>query len=185
MRNNIEGKVVVVTGASSAASLRAGSNRCPRCTPRRSLAPGDKTNAELFAQRKLGIFGLAHPHGMWSWSAHGWTGWARRMFWALASDKPKCLTLPSRDKLFDGARHVFYRNRRIDLVLMRRSTWSVRRGFSDAPTTLRICSGRLSSPTMWPFSSILKPNFVQTKTWSRTGSSASPTNSSLTNGHKP
>ena len=39
--------------------------------------------------------------------------------------------------------------------------------------------GPAIEPDGLAFSSILKPNFVQTRTWSRTGSRASPTSSSL------
>ena len=43
-------------------------------------------------------------------------------------------------------------------------------------------SGRLLTPLSWPLSSKAKPNFVAMTTWSRTGSSASPTISSFANG---
>ena len=58
---------------------------------------------------------------------------------------------------------------------------SVLSRFSE-PSTLRlIVSGRLSRP---PRSWLSKsnPNFVAITTWSRTGSSASPTSSSFVNG---
>src|SRR5271166_1691768 len=40
------------------------------------------------------------------------------MFWALASDRPKCLTLPSAISWLDRARDVFHRHGRIDAVLL-------------------------------------------------------------------
>src|SRR5581483_1389102 len=59
---------------------------------------------------------------------------------------------------------------------------SVRSRRSESSTLDRIVSGRLSRrlPGLLPEKS--KPNFVASTTWSRTGSSASPTSSSFANG---
>ena len=52
---------------------------------------------------------------------------------------------------------------------------------SEASTTSRMCSGRLSSPVILP-PSIRKPNFVAMITWSRRPFSARPSSSSLWKG---
>jgi hypothetical protein len=57
----------------------------------------------------------------------------------------------------------------------------VRSRCSESSTLERIVSGRLSVPRDWPVESS-KPNLVAITTWSRTGSSASPTSFSLSNG---
>ena len=59
--------------------------------------------------------------------------------------------------------------------------WSVRSRRSESSTLRLIVSGRLSMPVGSPVESS-KPNLVAITTWSRTGSSASPTSSSLSNG---
>ena len=40
------------------------------------------------------------------------------MLWALASERPKCRTLPFRDQLLDRARYVFDRHNRVNAVLV-------------------------------------------------------------------
>ena len=40
------------------------------------------------------------------------------MFWALASESPKCFTLPSVDQVLDRARDLFHRHGRVDAVLI-------------------------------------------------------------------
>src|SRR3954454_15518302 len=60
--------------------------------------------------------------------------------------------------------------------------WSVRSRCRDPSTPERIVSGRLSRPLSRPAPKRSKPNLVAITTWSRTGSSASPTRSSFVNG---
>ncbi len=61
--------------------------------------------------------------------------------------------------------------------------WLVRRRRSDSSTELRIRSGRLLiARRRGSAGSMSKPNLVEMTTWSRIGSSASPTRSSLVNG---
>ena len=57
----------------------------------------------------------------------------------------------------------------------------MRSRLSDSSTLRLIVSGRLSTPVGSPVESS-KPNLVAITTWSRSGSSASPTSSSLVKG---
>jgi hypothetical protein len=59
---------------------------------------------------------------------------------------------------------------------------SVRSRRSEPSTAARMFSGRLLTPLWWPSSSKAKPNLVAMTTSSRTGSRASPTISSFSNG---
>ena len=102
----------------------------------------------------------------------------REMEAALASERPKCRTLPSRMRSFTvpatssmgtlGSTRCWYS----------RSMWSVRRRRREPSTARRMWSGRLLRAVGRP-SSTPKPNLVAMTTLSRTGASASPTHSSL------
>lgn len=47
-----------------------------------------------------------------------WTACARRMDWAPASERPKCLNLPAAISFFHRSRNIFVRGIRIDAVLV-------------------------------------------------------------------
>jgi hypothetical protein len=51
-------------------------------------------------------------------AATGCTAWARRIVFALASDIPKCFTLPSCDQLLHRARDLFDRHIQVDAMLV-------------------------------------------------------------------
>ena len=92
------------------------------------------------------------------------------------------LDLPLRDQLLHRAGDLLDRHVRIDAVLVeevdRFGPQPLERRLDAAPDRLRpaVEPARVS-----PVSSS-KPNFVAITTWSRTGSSASPTSSSFVNG---
>ena len=82
-------------------------------------APGDKTDAELFAERKLRSFGLAHPQGIVVLDCgHRLDGMGATNVLGARFRQAEMFDLAFRDQLFDGARHVFHRDRRIDPVLI-------------------------------------------------------------------
>ena len=95
----------------------------------------------------------------------GWTACARRMVFAPASERPKCLTLPSPDQLLDGARHLLDGHVGIDAVLVEEvdgvDPEPPERGLRDLPDVLRPAVE--PSP---PSGSILNPNFVAMTTCS-------------------
>ena len=114
----------------------------------------------------------------------GCTACARRIVSTPASDRPKCLTLPSRIRSFTAPATSSIGTFGIDAVLVEQV---------DAvdPEPLQRCLGtrldvlgpavqtRRCSPCRDRCS---KPNLVAITTWSRTGASASPTSSSFVNG---
>ena len=92
------------------------------------------------------------------------------------------LDLALLDQLLDRARDVLDRDVRVDAVLVEEVDRSRSGGVAASRRrSLRIVSGRLSVPRDWPVEKS-KPNFVAITTWSRTGSSASPTSCSFVNG---
>ena len=146
-------------------------------------SPSDETDAELFAQRKLCPLGFAHPQGVMVLDrGHRLHGMRLADVLGAGLRQAEMLDLAFRDELLDRACDVFHRHSRIDAVLVEQvdmvGPQPLQRSFHHLADML----GPAVEPDDLALSSILKPNFVQTRTWSRTGSSASPTSSSLTNG---
>ena len=112
----------------------------------------------------------------------GWTAWARRIVPAAASDRPKCLTLPACDELFDRAGDVLDRHVGVHAVLVVQVDHVDAEAAQRAVGGLRDVLGPAIRPVWRPWSSNRNPNFVAITTWSRTGARASPTSSSLTYG---
>ena len=79
----------------------------------------------------------AAPRGRGGWSA------------TPASDRPKCLTLPSLDQVLHRAGDVLDRHVRVDAVLVEQVDDVGPEPLQRASATSRMCSGRLFRP-LWP-----------------------------------
>ena len=110
-------------------------------------------------------------YSLWS-AVTGWTACARRIVCTPASERPKCLTLPSLDQVLHRSRHVFDRHVRIDAVLIEQvddiDLEPLERGLGDLLDVLRpaVQPGPLSPAA----GSSLNPNLVAITTCPRNGS---------------
>ena len=86
------------------------------------------------------------------------------------------------DEFLDGAGDVLDRHLRVDAVLVQQVDPVGAEPPQRAVHGVADVVGWLDSPVWRPSASKAKPNLVAMTTWSRTGASASPTSSSLTNG---
>ena len=146
-------------------------------------AEGDEADPELLERRQDLRLGLAPPERVFALER------GDRLDGVCAADRlhaclgqPEVPHLARVDQLLDRAGDVLDRDVRVDAVLVeqvdRVDPEPLQRGLDAALDRL----GAAVEPGRSVLSSMSKPNFVAITTWSRTGSSASPTSSSLVNG---